>query len=179
MSRTVRTIAIAIVAVAAGLGSTGASAAPGAPAGSSAVNTAAVEATSNGGIQRWCERAFDRAQRIDMESFRDYDAATFRAVHDRNAVSVFASGDRFAGIDAIMTALTGHFTNREAVWSWTELNRRVDGCRTAFIEYETTYAVPRVGFSQRALTVVTYTFTHGRWLTIMDQATLLASPADS
>ena len=108
-----------------------------------------------------------------MESFRDYDAATFRAGHDPDAVSIFPSGARFAGIDAIMTALTSHFRDREAIWSWTELNRRVDGCRTAFIEYEAVYEIPRIGFYQRALTVVTYEYEHGRWLGIMDQGTML------
>lgn len=120
-----------------------------------------------------CAAEFEAAQRADMESFRDYDAATFRAGHDPDAVSIFPSGARFAGVDAIMTALTGHFRDREAIWSWTELNRRVDGCRTAFIEYEAVYEIPRIGFYQRALTVVTYEYEHGRWLGIMDQGTML------
>ncbi len=122
---------------------------------------------------RSCEARFDAAQRADMESFRDYDAETFRAVHDRDAVSIFPSGARFAGVDAIMTALEGHFEGREAVWSWTELNRRVEGCKTAFIEYEAIYEIPRIGYYQRALTVVTYHFERGRWLAIMDQGTML------
>jgi hypothetical protein len=120
-----------------------------------------------------CAAKFEVAQRADMESFRDYDAATFRAGHDPDAVSIFPSGARFAGIDAIMTALTAHFRDREALWSWTEINRRVDGCRTAFIEYEAVYEIPRVGYFQRALTVVTYVYEHGHWLSIMDQGTML------
>ena len=120
-----------------------------------------------------CAAKFEAAQRADMESFRDYDAATFRAGHDPDAVSIFPSGARFAGIDAIMTALTAHFRDREALWSWTEINRRVDGCQTAFIEYEAVYEIPRIGYYQRALTVVTYEYTHGQWLGIMDQGTML------
>ena len=120
-----------------------------------------------------CAKKFDAAQRADMTSFRDYDATTFRAGHDRNAVSIFPQGQRFVGVDAIMTALHGHFTDKEAVWSWTELNRRVDGCRSAFIEYDASYDIPRVGFHQRALTVVSYIFEHGKWLGVMDQGTLL------
>jgi hypothetical protein len=137
---------------------------------------AAADATAEGqGNQgsHGCAAKFEAAQRADMESFRDYDAATFRAGHDPDAVSIFPSGARFAGIDAIMTALTGHFRDREALWSWTELNRRVDGCRTAFIEYEAVYEIPRIGFYQRALTVVTYEYEQGRWLGIMDQGTML------
>ena len=130
-------------------------------------------------LARGCERAFDAAQRRDMESFRDYDAATWRAVHDPAAVSIFASGARIAGIDKIIAALARHFADREAGFTWKELNRRVDGCRTAFIEYETVYRIDRVGFYQRALTVVTYTFSHGRWVVIMDQGTLLPRPAGS
>jgi hypothetical protein len=46
-----------------------------------------------------------------------------------------------------MTGLTAHFRDREALWSWTEINRRLDGCRTAFIEYDAVYEIPRIGFS--------------------------------
>jgi ketosteroid isomerase-like protein len=123
--------------------------------------------------QSGCARKFEAAQRVDMESFRDYDAAAFRAGHDPDAVSIFPSGARFVGIDAIMAALRGHFADREARWSWTEINRRVDGCKVAFIEYEAVYEIPRTGFYQRALTVVTYEYEHGRWLGIMDQGTML------
>jgi hypothetical protein len=132
-----------------------------------------ADATAAGQGQQSCAAKFEAAQRADMESFRDYDAATFRAGHDPDAVSIFPSGARFAGIDAIMTALTGHFRDREALWSWTEINRRVDGCHTAFIEYNAVYEIPRIGLFQRALTVVTYVYENGRWLSIMDQGTLL------
>jgi Domain of unknown function (DUF4440) len=120
-----------------------------------------------------CARKFEEAQRQDMESFRDFDAEAFRAVHDPDAISIFPSGFTAVGIDDIMTALSRHFTNRNAVWSWTELSRRVEGCRTAVIRYDATYDIPSVGFHQRAITVVTYIYTHGRWLGIFDQGTLL------
>jgi len=120
-----------------------------------------------------CARQFEKAQRIDMESFRDYDADTFRAGHHPEAVTVFASGSVRYGIDAIMQALRSHFENREAVWAWTELYRVVDGCKSAFILYETTYDIASVGFHQRALTGVTFTYHRGKWLAIADQGTLL------
>lgn len=129
--------------------------------------------TTESAPRRGCEAKFEAAQRADMESFRDYDAVTFRAVHDPDAVSIFPSGDRFVGVEAIMAALEGHFTDRQAIWSWTELDRRVVGCRTAYIEYETVYEIPRIGYYQRALTVVTYIYRAGHWLVIMDQGTLL------
>lgn len=125
------------------------------------------------GLQRYCERLFDTAQRIDMESFRDYDAAAFRDIHTADAVTIFASGAYRVGIDAIMAALAGHFQGREAIWQWTELHREVKGCETAFIIYDTTYSLPSAGFHQRARIGVTYTFEHGRWLAVFDQSTLL------
>jgi len=128
-------------------------------------------------LQRYCERSFDAAQRIDMESFRDYDAAAFRNIHTQDAVTIFASGAYRIGIDAIMAALAGHFQGREAVWQWTELHREVKGCDTAFILYDTTYAIPSSGFSQRARVGVTYTFERGRWLAVFDQSTLLPPAA--
>lgn len=120
-----------------------------------------------------CAGQFEEAQRIDMESFRDYDAQTFRDGHVNEAVTVFASGAVRHGIDAIMAALDGHFTQREAVWSWTELFRIVDGCNSAFILYDTTYVIPSSGFYQHALTGVTYTHRGNKWLAVADQGTLL------
>lgn len=120
-----------------------------------------------------CARQFEQAQRIDMESFRDYDAETFRAIHHERAVTVFASGARREGVDAIMAALASHFRNREGRWSWVERYRVVDGCRAAFILYETVYELPSVGYRQRALTGVTYTHDGNGWLAVADQGTPL------
>jgi hypothetical protein len=120
-----------------------------------------------------CARQFEQAQRIDMESFRDFDEETFRDGHHPDAVTVFASGAVRYGVDAIMAALRPHFTNRNAVWSWTELYRVVDGCKSGFILYDTNYDIPSIGFHQHALTGVTYTHDGERWLAIADQGTLL------
>ena len=128
------------------------------------------------GAARGCARQFEVAQRIDMESFRDYDAEAFRAIHADDAITIFASGHSFVGIDTIMSVLGSHFRNREAAWSWTERYRVVDGCKTAFILYETTYAIPRIGLVQRALTGVTYTHVGGAWLAVADQGTPLPAP---
>ncbi len=125
------------------------------------------------GLHRLCARQFEIAQRTDMESFRDYDAATFRAVHHDDAVTVFDSGTVRIGVDAVMQALASHFANREAKWSWTERYRIVDGCRSAFILYETVYEIPRLGYRQRALTGVTYSHDGRKWLAIADQGTKL------
>jgi hypothetical protein len=124
-----------------------------------------------------CAAQFERTQRMDMESFRDYDAETFRAVHHPDAVTIFASGDAFYGVDAIMGALASHFRNREAIWGWTELYRVVEGCRTAYILYDATYTIPSVGYHQRTLTGVTYNYTGRKWLAIADQGTYLEAPA--
>jgi hypothetical protein len=120
-----------------------------------------------------CARQFEAAQRTDMESFRDYDAETFRAIHHPDAVTVFASGTVRHGIDAIMAASASHFANREAIWAWTEVYRIVDGCKSAFILYDTTYDIPSTGFHSHALTGVTYTRHRGKWLAIADQGTRL------
>jgi hypothetical protein len=124
----------------------------------------------------FCRLQFDLAQRTDMESFRDYDADTFRAGHTEDAVTVFSSGAMRIGIDAIMQALAGHFDGREAIWEWTELNRHVQGCRTAHILYETHYRIPRINLDIHALTGVTYTYKNGLWLSNADQGTVLSNP---
>ena len=128
-------------------------------------------------VARGCAAQFEKAQRLDMESFRDYDAKTFRAVHHPDAVTIFASGHVFYGVDEIMAALASHFENREAIWAWTELYRLVDGCKSAFILYDATYDIPSIGYHQRTLTGVTYTYRRGRWLVAADQGTYLEAPA--
>jgi hypothetical protein len=125
------------------------------------------------GADRRCAREFDAAQRTDMESFRDYDLATWKAGHDDDAITVFAAGQWFQGRDTIAAVLHKHFENREATWTWTELSRAVDGCTTATILYDATYGVPSAHFTQRALVSVTYTRKHGKWLSVIDQSTLL------
>ncbi|MGH2402056.1 MAG: hypothetical protein ACRDE6_05040 [Candidatus Limnocylindria bacterium] len=132
----------------------------------------AIGAASSSDAQG-CARQFEEAQRIDMESFRDYDAETFRDGHHPDAVTIFASGAVRTGIDSIMDTLAGHFEDREAIWSWTERYRVVDGCSSAFILYDTVYEIPSIGFRQHALTGVTYTHDGSRWLSIADQGTLL------
>ena len=120
-----------------------------------------------------CAREFEEAQRVDMESFRDFDEPTWLAGHHPEAITIFASGARRQGIDAIAAALHAHFVNKTAVWSWIELYRFVDGCSTAYILYDATYDIPSIGFHQRALTSVTYIREGGKWLSIADQGTLL------
>lgn len=125
---------------------------------------------------RGCAAQFERAQRQDMESFRDYDAATFRRIHHPQAVTILASGAVRYGIDEVMRALAPHFANREALWAWTELYRVVDGCKSAFILYDATYDIPSIGYHQRTLTGVTYTRKGNKWLAVADHNTYLEAP---
>lgn len=139
-----------------------------------ALNTVPSAFASESDIRaRGCARQFELAQKLDMESFRDYDAETFRAVHHEDALTIFTSGGVRYGIDAIMLALASHFQNREALWSWTELYRHVDGCKSAYILYETVYEIPSINFRLRAKTGVTYTHDGNKWLAIADQGTKL------
>jgi hypothetical protein len=122
---------------------------------------------------RRCAREFDQAQRTDMESFRDYDLATWKAGHDDDAITVLAAGQWFQGRDTIAAVLHRHFEDREATWTWTELSRAVDGCKTGTILYDATYTIPSAGFTQRAYVSVVYTRKHGKWLSVIDQSTLV------
>jgi len=135
-----------------------------------------VSAADAGGAAAGCAAQFELAQRTDMESFRDYDAETFRDGHHPDAITIFASGAVRTGVDAIMRALAPHFANREAIWAWTEVYRVVDGCKSAFILYDATYDIPSIGYHQRTLTGVTYTHQGDKWLAIADQGTYLEAP---
>lgn len=130
-------------------------------------------ASDTSGEAMGCARQFEVAQRMDMEAFRDYDAETFRAGHTDDAITIFPSGSRVIGIDQVMAAFRRHFERREAIWEWTELHRSVQGCKTAYIVYDTTYKIPRIGFVQRALVGVTYTHAGDKWLAVADQNTAL------
>jgi hypothetical protein len=144
-----------------------------------AAASAATPAVADGGAEQRqselrCAHQFDEAQRVDMESFRDYDLPTWTAGHDDDAITVLAQGVWFQGRERIAEVLRGHFEGREATWTWTELTRAVDGCRTATILYDATYAVPSTGFRQRAYVSVTYTYKRGKWLSVIDQSTRVA-----
>lgn len=104
-----------------------------------------------------------------MESFARYDVDAFRRVHHPDAVAVFPSGRVVRGIDSIIEALADHFARREAIYTWRELHRFVDACRSAFVLYDTAYEIPSTGYHQRALTGVSYVHEGGRWLAIADQ----------
>ena len=132
-----------------------------------------ASAADPGAAAEGCARQFEVAQRTDMESFRDFEEEIWLAGHDPEAITIFASGARRQGIDAIAAALHPHFVNRNAVWSWTELFRNVERCSTGYILYDATYDIPSIGFHQRALTSVTYIHEGDRWLSIADQGTLL------
>lgn len=118
-----------------------------------------------------CARQFDEAQRVDMESFRDFDRETWVASHDEDAIAIFTSGLIVQGRDKIGATMAGHFNNRNATWTWTELNRAVDGCKSASIVYDATYAIPSQGFLLREIISVSYTYKRGKWLSTIDQGT--------
>ena len=143
-----------------------AAAVPGAAVASTAADDTTAEAVG-------CLRQLEEALRIDMESFRDFDADAFRAGHDERAVTVFPSGYVANGIDAIMAALGPHFANRNAVWTWTETHRIVDGCKSAVVLYDAHYDIPSQNFFQHQVVAVTWMRIDGRWLAVADTNTLL------
>jgi hypothetical protein len=120
-----------------------------------------------------CGQQLDAAAERDMQTFANFEADAWRAMHHPDAISVLTSGHILVGVDAIMTALNGHFVNKNATWEYQELSRAVDRCRSAYILYETTYAIPSSGLEVHALTGVSWTREHGQWLVIGDQGTLI------
>jgi hypothetical protein len=120
-----------------------------------------------------CARQFEEAQRTDMESFRDFDRETWVAGHDDDAITIFTTGLMVQGRDNIANILRNHFNNRNAVWTWTELTRAVDGCKTATIVYDATYAIPSQNLVLREIVSVSYTHKGDKWLSVIDQGTEL------
>ena len=134
---------------------------------------AAADGGEDQAALRGCARQFDEAQQTDMESFRDFDRETWVAGHDDDAITIFTTGQMVQGRDNIANVMRNHFNNRTAVWTWTELTRAVDGCKTGTIVYDATYAIPSQSFTLREMVSVTYTYKHGRWLSVIDQGTEL------
>lgn len=126
-----------------------------------------AEAGAAESITTQCAQQFDVAQKSNMEAFRDYDKDTFYNLRDDKAAAIFSSGYAFFGRDNIMKALSGHFSNKKAVWRWEEKYRFVDGCKTAFIVYDAHYD------SEHSFTSVTFTYSNDKWQVVKDQGTLL------
>jgi hypothetical protein len=103
-------------------------------------------------------------------AFRDFDRATWLAGHSKDVVSIVADDRTRIGLDAVAEASAPRFVSKDPVWSWTEITRQVHSRETASIAYNTKYAIPRLDYW---FTAVTYDYEHGRWLTILDQGTLL------
>ena len=82
-----------------------------------------------------CASQFDEAQRVDMESFRDYDLATWKAGHDDDAITVLASGVWFQGRDRIKQPRFPPM-----VWTVTELEPARSFCWVARAAGMTTLA---------------------------------------
>lgn len=143
------------------------------PSAAIAGTAGAADPQLESGSALGCERQLEEALRLDMESFRDFDADTFRAGHDERAITVFPSGFVANGIDATMAALAPHFANRNAVWTWTETHRIVDGCKSAVVVYDARYDIPSQGFFQHQIVTVTWIYENGSWLAVADVNTLL------
>jgi hypothetical protein len=135
------------------------------------IPAASAADTGTSDLDSHCARQFEEAQRVDMESFRDFDKETWVAGHDDDAIAIFTTGLIVQGRDRIGTTMAGHFANRNATWTWTELNRAVDGCKAASIVYDATYAIPSQGFVLREIVSVSYTYKRGQWLSTIDQGT--------
>lgn len=163
--RTIRLAGIAVALAAAAI------LVPAGPHHSGGVSQAAP--ADGPGLARYCDRTLTEAARADMESFRDFDAETFRALHDDRAVTVFPSGFVAVGIDAVMAALGPHFADRYAVWTWTETGRIVESCRSAVIFFDARYEIPSQGFAQDQIVAVTWIWKRGEWLAVADTNTLV------
>jgi SnoaL-like domain len=120
-----------------------------------------------------CARDFEASRRLYIDAMATYDADAFRRVHHPEAVSVLPDGSMCRGVDAVMAAQAAHFERRVGVCAWKELHRFVDGCRVAYIAYETEYTVPTDLITVRLLWALTHVHEQGRWLVVASQATRL------
>ncbi|HWM06727.1 MAG TPA: nuclear transport factor 2 family protein [Actinophytocola sp.] len=118
-----------------------------------------------------CGRQLDAAVDKYVATTDARDARRFNDLLHRDVTGVLPGGTVFAGKAEMAGFIDGFFARTD--WTQTfELTRRtVSGCASAYVLFDSVYAEPAAGYSQRLAIGLTWTREHGRWLVLADQNT--------
>jgi hypothetical protein len=108
-------------------------------------------------------------RRLGADTTETRDAAGFNALLDRDVTVIFANGGVLYGRDQVAGFITDFFADPGWSQSFTELTRHVDGCRSAFVLFDSVYSVPADSRVTPLVIGVTFTYEHGRWLVLHNQ----------
>jgi hypothetical protein len=120
------------------------------------------------GDQR-CARQFDTAVRAYVSTTQTRNTAGFNALLHPDATVIFANGGVLSGKAEVAAFITGFFGDPGWSQSFTELSRHVEGCRTAFVLFDTVYRVPVDDRVSPLVVGLSFTYDHGRWLVLHNQ----------
>jgi|1185.fasta_scaffold58530_2 uncharacterized protein (TIGR02246 family) len=136
-----------------------------------AVGPAAAPASAAAPAASGCGRQLDAAVHRYLATTDRRDAAGFNALLHRDVTGTLPGGTVFAGKADMAGFITRFFDRTD--WTQTLEPRRTTrtGCATAYVLFDSVYAEPAAGFSQRLAIGVTWTREHGRWLVLADQNT--------
>jgi uncharacterized protein (TIGR02246 family) len=118
-----------------------------------------------------CGRQFDAAVDSYLRTTAARDASGFTALLHRDVVGVLPGGTVFDGKKAMAGFITSFFARTD--WTQTfDLTRKVvSNCETGYVLFDSVYAEPADGYSQKLAIGLTWTREHGRWLVLADQNT--------
>jgi len=131
--------------------------------GVTSIGTAAASGNS-------CGRQFDAAVKSYLSTTDHRDARAFNALLHRDVVGVLPGGTTFYGKREMAAFIDGFFARTD----WTQtfaLKSKNANCDTGFVLFESVYAEPAAGYSQKLMIGLTWTREHGRWLVLADQNT--------
>lgn len=132
----------------------------------------ATPASASGSAGRHgCERGFEAAVDRYLSTTEDRDAAGFNRLLHRDVTGVLPGGTVFAGRAELAGFIDGFFARTDWTQTFSLRRKEVHGCATGFVLFDSVYAEPAVGFSQRLAIGLTWTREHGRWLLLVDQNT--------
>jgi hypothetical protein len=116
-----------------------------------------------------CARQFDRAVRAYVTTTDRRDAPGFNALLHPDVTIIFANGGVLSGKPDSAAFIDDFFADPGWTQTFTELRRRVEGCRTGFVLFDSVYSVPAEDRASPLVIGVTFTYAHGRWLVLHNQ----------
>jgi len=134
--------------------------------GATAGSASAASHPGNG-----CGRQFDSAVSSYLRTTDARDARGFNALLHRDVVGVLPGGTVFDGKAAMAGFITSFFARTDWTQSFDLKRKVVADCESGYVLFESVYAEPAAGYSQKLMIGITWTREHGRWLVLADQNT--------
>lgn len=124
--------------------------------------------------QQTCARQFGHAVHAYLATTARHDARGFERLMARDYTVILPDGTVFAGKKAASGFIDTFFARTDWTQSFDEQRRAVEGCRSAFVLYDSVYT--DADGPEPLVIGLSWTYRHGRWLVLQDQNTPDATP---